>query len=141
LRTGWGKDRDTRYLEGDPEATIDAFGAHVWSVALTGMASSMCAGCGKSRGRAFVAPMFFARLWPDWPRVCGPKSKPVAGRHRIFSLLMYAPHGVAALTPPKAMPVIPFPAEARISLTAEPAQAPNLRRSAPDDALLLLARE
>jgi hypothetical protein len=54
---------------------------------------------------------------------------------------MYAPHGVAALTPPKAMPVIPFPAEARISLTAEPAQAPNLRRSAPDDALLLLARE
>ena len=84
---------------------------------------------------------FFAGIWRDWAGDRGPKSKPVAGPHRIFSFLTCAPNGVVAPIHPKAMPVILSPAEARVWLTAEPAEALKLQRPLPDEELVLLARE
>ena len=90
--------------------------------------------------RADGAPMFFAGIWRDWAGTRGPKSKPVAGPHRIFSFLTCAPNGVVAPIHPKAMPVVLSPAEARVWLTAPPAEALALQKPLADDQLVLLDR-
>jgi len=91
--------------------------------------------------RADGAPMFFAGIWRTWEGDRGPKSKPVAGPHRLFSFLTCEPNGVVAPIHPKAMPVIIAPEDARTWLTAPAAEALALQRSATDDALVLVDRE
>ena len=91
--------------------------------------------------RADGAPMFFAGIWRDWAGDRGPKSKPVAGPHRLFSFLTCEPNGVVAPIHPKAMPVALSPAEAHTWLTAWPAEALALQKPLADDELVLLERE
>jgi putative SOS response-associated peptidase YedK len=91
--------------------------------------------------RSDGAPMFFAGIWRDWPGDRGPKSKPMAGPHRIFAFLTCAPNGVVAPIHPKAMPVVLSPAEAHAWLTAPPAEALALQKPLPDEELVLLERE
>jgi putative SOS response-associated peptidase YedK len=91
--------------------------------------------------RSDGAPMFFAGIWRDWAGDRGPKSKPVAGPHRIFSFLTCEPNGVVAPIHPKAMPVVLSPAEAQVWLTAPPAEALALQKPLADEALVLLERE
>jgi putative SOS response-associated peptidase YedK len=80
--------------------------------------------------RADGAPMFFAGIWRDWAGDRGPKSKPVAGPHRLFSFLTCEPNGVVAPIHPKAMPVVLSPAEAL-----------KLQKPLAEDELVLLERE
>lgn len=91
--------------------------------------------------RSDGAPMFFAGIWRDWPGDRGPKSKPVAGPHRIFAFLTCEPNGVVAPIHPKAMPVVLSPAEAQVWLTAPPAEALALQKPLADEELVLLERE
>ena len=91
--------------------------------------------------RADGAPMFFAGIWRTWEGDRGPKSKPVAGPHRIFSFLTCEPNGVVAPIHPKAMPVVLSPVEARVWLTAEPKDALALQKPVADEELVLLERE
>lgn len=91
--------------------------------------------------RSNGAPMFFAGIWRDWPGDRGPKSKPVAGPHRIFAFLTCEPNGVVAPIHPKAMPVILEPEDVMTWLTAEPAEALKLQKSLADEELVLLERE
>jgi putative SOS response-associated peptidase YedK len=76
-----------------------------------------------------------------WEGDRGPKSKPVAGPHRLFSFLTCEPNGVVAPIHPKAMPVVLSPAEARVWLTAEPKEALALQKPLADAELVLLERE
>lgn len=91
--------------------------------------------------RSDGAPMFFAGIWRDWPGDRGPKSKPVAGPHRIFAFLTCEPNGVVAPIHPKAMPVVLSPAEAHEWLTAPPTEALALQKPLADEQLVLLERE
>jgi putative SOS response-associated peptidase YedK len=91
--------------------------------------------------RSDGAPMFFAGIWRDWAGDRGPKSKPVAGPHRIFAFLTCEPNGVVAPIHPKAMPVVLSPAEAQVWLTAAPAEALALQKPLADEELVLLERE
>lgn len=91
--------------------------------------------------RSDGAPMFFAGIWRDWPGDRGPKSKPVAGPHRIFAFLTCEPNGVVAPIHPKAMPVVLSPAQAHAWLMAPPAEALALQKPLADAELVLLERE
>lgn len=91
--------------------------------------------------RADGAPMFLAGIWRDWEGDRGPKSKPVAGPHRLFSFLTCEPNGVVKPIHPKAMPVILQPEDVMTWLTAEPAEALKLQAPLADEALVLLDRE
>ena len=86
------------------------------------------------------APMFFAGIWRTWDGDRGPKSKPVSGPHLLFSFLTCEPNAVVEPIHPKAMPVILSPADAMTWLTAPPAEAIELQKPAPDDAIVLLDR-
>ena len=85
--------------------------------------------------------MFFAGIWREWDGDRGPKSKPVAGPHLLFSFLTTEPNTVVAPIHPKAMPVIISPEDAQTWLTAPIAEALELQRPAPVEAITLLARE
>lgn len=87
------------------------------------------------------APMFFAGIWRDWPGDRGPKSKPVPGPHRIYSFLTTEPNAIVKPIHPKAMPVVLAAQDAQTWLTAAPADALQLQRPAPDDAIILLPRD
>mgnify|MGYP001178201019 CR=1 FL=1 len=87
------------------------------------------------------APMFFAGIWREWDGDRGPKSKPVAGPHLLFSFLTTEPNAVVARIHPKAMPVIIASADAQTWLTAPMPEALTLQRPAPDDALVALPRD
>lgn len=76
--------------------------------------------------------MFFAGIWLDWAGDRGPKSKPVAGPHRIIAFLTCEPNGVVAPIHPKAMTVVLSPAEA---------QAQALQKPLADEELVLLECE
>lgn len=91
--------------------------------------------------RADGAPMFLAGIWRDWEGDRGPKSKPVAGPHRLFSFLTCEPNGVVKPIHPKAMPVILQPEDVMTWLTAEPAEALKLQAPLADEKLVLLERE
>jgi putative SOS response-associated peptidase YedK len=88
--------------------------------------------------RADGAPFFFAGIWRTWEGDRGPKSKPVAGPHQIFSFLTCEPNSVIEPIHAKAMPVILRPGEAQAWLTAEPGEALKLQRPLPDDDLVVL---
>jgi putative SOS response-associated peptidase YedK len=85
-------------------------------------------------------PMFLAGIWRTWEGDRGPKSKPVAGPHQIFSFLTCEPNGVVAPIHPKAMPVILSPGDAHTWLTAPPDDALKLQRPLADAELALLPR-
>jgi len=82
-------------------------------------------------------PMFFAGIWRTWDGDRGPKSKPVAGPHQIFSFLTCPPNSVVKPIHPKAMPVILRPAEVHTWLTAPTEIALQLQRPLPDDELVI----
>lgn len=86
-------------------------------------------------------PMYFAGLWRDWAGDRGPKSKPVAGPHRLFAFLTCEPNGVVKPIHPKAMPVVLSADEAMTWLSAAPAEALSLQKPMADEALALLERE
>ena len=86
-------------------------------------------------------PMYFAGLWRDWEGDRGPKSKPVAGPHRLFAFLTCEPNGVVKPIHPKAMPVVLSSDEAMTWLSAAPADALTLQKPAADEELALLPRE
>jgi len=86
-------------------------------------------------------PMYFAGLWRDWDGDRGPKSKPVAGPHRLFAFLTCEPNGVVKPIHPKAMPVVLSSDEAMTWLSAAPADALTLQKPAADEELALLPRE
>jgi putative SOS response-associated peptidase YedK len=87
------------------------------------------------------APMFFAGISREWDGDRGPKSNPVAGPHLIFSFLTTEPNEVVAPIHPKAMPVVLVPEDVQTWLMAPIAEALELQRPAPNDALELLPRE
>jgi putative SOS response-associated peptidase YedK len=90
--------------------------------------------------RADGAPMFFAGIWRDWAGDRGPKSKPVAGPHRLFSFLTCEPNGVVAPIHPKAMPVMLRPgAETERWLTAAWPEACALARPFPATEMHILS--
>lgn len=86
-------------------------------------------------------PMYFAGLWRDWEGDRGPKSKPVAGPHRLFAFLTCEPNGVVKPIHPKAMPVVLSADEAMTWLSAAPAEALKLQKPMADEGLVLLERE
>jgi len=86
-------------------------------------------------------PMYLAGLWRDWEGDRGPKSKPVAGPHRLFAFLTCEPNGVVKPIHPKAMPVVLSADEAMTWLSAAPADALTLQKPAADEELALLPRE
>jgi len=88
--------------------------------------------------RADGAPFFFAGIWRTWEGERGPKSKPVAGPHRIFSFLTCEPNSVVEPIHAKAMPVVLRPHEAETWLKAETADALKLQRPLPDEELVVL---
>ena len=65
----------------------------------------------------------------------------MAGPHLLFSFLTTEPNAVVAPIHPKAMPVIIALQDAQTWLTAPMAEALELQRPAPDDAIMLLDRE
>jgi len=91
--------------------------------------------------RADGAPMFFAGIWREWDGDRGPKSKPVAGPHLLFSFLTTEPNAVVAPIHSKAMPVIIAAEDAQTWLMAPVSEALELQRPAPDDAIMLLDGE
>jgi len=86
-------------------------------------------------------PMYFAGLWRNWDGDRGPKSKPVAGPHRLFAFLTCEPNGVVKPIHPKAMPVVLSADEAMTWLSAAPADALKLQKPMADEGLVLLERE
>lgn len=86
-------------------------------------------------------PMYFAGLWRDWDGDRGPKSKPVAGPHRLFAFLTCEPNGLVKPIHPKAMPVVLSSDEAMTWLSAAPADALTLQKPVADEGLALLPRE
>jgi putative SOS response-associated peptidase YedK len=84
---------------------------------------------------------FFAGIWRTWKGTRGTKKAPVEGEHRIFAFLTAEPNAVVAPVHAKAMPVIlTTPEECDRWLDAEPADALELQRPAPDESMIVVAR-
>ncbi len=79
--------------------------------------------------------IWFAGIWRVWEGDRGPKSKPVAGPHRIFSFLTCEANAVVAPIHAKAMPVILSGEQCTTWLTAPPDEALKLQCALPDDQL------
>src|SRR5690606_19214095 len=79
--------------------------------------------------------IWFAGIWRVWEGDRGPKSKPVAGPHHIFSFLTCEPNSIVAPIHPKAMPVILSGEQCSTWLTAPPEEALKLQCALPDDEL------
>ena len=87
-------------------------------------------------------PLFvFAGLWTPWRGVRGPKSAPVGGAHELFAFLTTEANAIVAPVHPKAMPVIlTTPEEVDLWLSGETADALELQRPLPDEALRIVAK-
>jgi putative SOS response-associated peptidase YedK len=82
--------------------------------------------------------IWFAGIWRVWEGDRGPKSKPVAGPHHIFSFLTCEPNSIVAPIHPKAMPVILSGEQCTTWLTAPPEEALKLQCALPDDQLMVV---
>jgi putative SOS response-associated peptidase YedK len=86
-------------------------------------------------------PLFaFAGIWCDWTGRRGTLKAPEDGRHRLYGFLTAAPNAVVAPVHAKAVPVILRTVEQCDAwLTADSAEALNMQRPAPNDALKIVA--
>lgn len=83
-------------------------------------------------------PMFVAGIWRPFDGDRGPKKAPVAGPHRVYTMLTTEPNAVVAPIHPKAMLVVLDPADAKTWLTAPADEALKLQRPLPADELMVL---
>lgn len=82
----------------------------------------------------------FAGLWRPWHGTRGTKADPATGEHALFAFLTCAPNGVVAPIHAKAMPVVlTTAAEYEAWLEAPAAEALQLQRPLPDEALTVVA--
>jgi putative SOS response-associated peptidase YedK len=84
---------------------------------------------------------FFAGVWRPWTGRRGTKANPAEGDHLVFSFLTTFPNNVVKPVHPKAMPVLLLNEEARETwLKGSVSEALALQRSAPEDAVQIIAR-
>jgi putative SOS response-associated peptidase YedK len=85
-------------------------------------------------------PFFFAGIWRPWTGDRGTRAKPNVGDHLLYAFLTTEPNSVVAPIHQKAMPVLLLDkAAVEQWLTGSDAEALELQRPAPEDAVLLVA--
>lgn len=84
---------------------------------------------------------FFAGIWCTWRGVRGTKANPVEGEHTLFGFLTTEANTTVRPVHAKAMPVmLTAPDEMDRWMTAPAAEALELQRPLPDDALQIVMR-